>query len=461
MRTKPAGGSYWYLAGSPGPARSPLHGRVRADVAIVGGGFTGLWSAIRLLETDPALRVVLLEAERVGCGASGRNGGFCAASLTHGLHNALLHFEDEVEVLEAEGTRNLRELVAFVRNEGIDAELEETGTLDVATEPWQVDGLREHVELAARYGTSLSYLDRDEIQATVHSPRFLAAVRGGADRCVLVNPAKLAWGLATVAERRGVRIAEGSRVERLERRAGRVDVHVEGGGIVEADRVIVGTSAYSAWLGRLASTFVPVYDYVLMTEPLTAAQRDAIGWGGREGMSDAGNQFHYYRQTADNRILWGGYDAIYHPGNAVTPAHDARPRTWEILARQFVETFPQLDGIAFTHRWGGAIDTSTRFTVTFGDTLGGRVHYALGYTGLGVGSTRWAAGVLRDKILRPDSPLLRLRFVRSRPFPIPPEPVRTPAVEVMRRAVIASDADEGRRGPVLRAMDALGIGFDS
>ena len=457
----PAGGSFWYLKGDPGPARAPLEGPATADVAIIGGGFTGLWTAIRLLDADPALRVVVLEADRVAEGASGRNGGFCAASLTHGLHNGLLHFPDELERLEAEGLRNLRELVAFVRNEGIDAELEETGTFDVAAERWQVDGLREYVDLAAEHGIELTFLDREEIQAHVHSPRFQAGVRGGPERCVLVNPAKLAWGLATAAERRGARIAERSRVRRLARRAGRVEVQVEGGGIVEAEHVIVGTSAYSAWMRRLASTFVPVYDYALMTEPLTAAQRDAIGWGGREGMSDAGSQFHYFRQSADHRILWGGYDAIYHPGNAVKPSHDQRPATFDLLARQFVETFPQLDGIRFTHRWGGAIDTSTRFSVTFGETLGGRVHYALGYTGLGVGATRWAAGVLRDMVLDPGSDVLRMRFVRSRPFPIPLEPARTPAVELMRRSVIASDANEGRRGPFLQAMDALGIGFDS
>src|SRR3954452_14912267 len=135
----PGGGSFWFLSGDPGPARPPLRGRVRADVAVVGGGFTGLWSAIRLLETEPSLRVVLLEAERVGWGASGRNGGFCAASLTHGLHNALLHFEDEVDVLEWEGVRNLRNLFAFVRNERIDADMERTGTLAYAAKPWKVD----------------------------------------------------------------------------------------------------------------------------------------------------------------------------------------------------------------------------------------------------------------------------------------------------------------------------------
>jgi glycine/D-amino acid oxidase-like deaminating enzyme len=458
---EPAGGSFWYLDGDPGPARPPLEGRSTADVAIIGGGFTGLWTAIGLLEADPGLRVIVLEGDRVAEGASGRNGGFCAASLTHGLHNGLLHFPDELERLEAEGVRNLRELVAFVRNEGIDAELEETGTFDVAAEPWQVDGLHEYVDLAAEHGIELTFLDRDAIQAQVHSPRFQAGVRGGPERCVMVNPAKLAWGLATAAERRGARIAENSRVRRLARRAGRVEVQVDGGAIVDAEHVIVGTSAYSAWLRRLASTFVPVYDYALMTEPLTAAQRDAVGWGGREGISDAGSQFHYFRQSADHRILWGGYDAIYHPGNAVKPSHDQRPATFDLLARQFIETFPQLDGIRFTHRWGGAIDTSTRFSVTFGETLGGRVHYALGYTGLGVGATRWAAGVLRDMVLDPGSDVLRMRFVRSRPFPIPLEPARTPAVELMRRSLIASDANEGRRGPFLQAMDALGIGFDS
>jgi glycine/D-amino acid oxidase-like deaminating enzyme len=198
-----------------------------------------------------------------------------------------------------------------------------------------------------------------------------------------------------------------------------------------------------------------------MTEPLSAEQHAAIGWAGRYGMSDSGNQFHYFRLSADNRILWGGYDAIYHPGNRVQSAHDLRPETFAVLERNFAATFPQLDGIRFTHRWGGAIDTTTRFCATFGDVLGGRVHYALGYTGLGVGASRWAAGVLRDKVLRPSSDLLRLRFVRSAPLPIPPEPLRTPIVNLMRDAVMGADASGGSRGLFLRSMDALGIGFDS
>jgi glycine/D-amino acid oxidase-like deaminating enzyme len=431
------------------------------DVAIVGGGFTGLWAAIALLDADPSLSVAVLEAERVGWGASGRNGGFCEASITHGLSNGLLHFPEEIEILEAEGRRNLAELVAFVHDEGIDAELEETGSLGVATQPHEVAELADYVELGERHGSGFTFLDRDAIQAEVHSPRWLAGFRAGSEHCVMVNPAKLAWGLATAAERRGAVVYERSRVTGIRPRAGGVTLDIAGGGRVDAAHALIATSAYSGWMGRLVPVFVPIYDYVLMTEPLTSQQKDSIGWRGREGMSDAGNQFHYFRQSADDRILWGGYDAVYHRGSAVGPQHDQWPETFGKLAHNFEVAFPQLAGIGFTHRWGGAIDTTTRFTVTFGEALGGRVHYALGYTGLGVGASRWGAGILRDFVLRPDSPLLDLRFVRSSPLPIPPEPFRTPAVEMMRRAVIGADDQAGRRGWFLRAMDALGIGFDS
>jgi glycine/D-amino acid oxidase-like deaminating enzyme len=144
--------------------------------------------------------------------------------------------------------------------------------------------------------------------------------------------------------------------------------------------------------------FVPVYDYALVSEPLTPTQRASIGWERRQGLSDANNQFHYFRLTADDRILWGGYDAIHHFGSRVAPELDQRPQTFEKLEAQFFRAFPQLDGLAFPFRWGGAIDTTSRFTVTFGQTMGGRVTYALGYTGLGVGASRWAAGVVRKAL---------------------------------------------------------------
>jgi glycine/D-amino acid oxidase-like deaminating enzyme len=453
--------SYWLAASPAGPLRRPLQGATTADVAIVGAGFTGLWTAIALTDTDPRLRVVVLEQETVGFGASGRNGGFCQASLTHGLSNGLRHFPDEIELLEREGIANLRELVAFTQAHGIDCDLEETGGLAVADQAYQVDEFRAAVEESAAHGEELVFLDGDEIQAEVHSPLWLAGLYQPPGRDVILDPAKLVRGLARVAEERGVAVHEGTRVKAVERRAGGVRLTTEAGATLEADHIVVATSAYSGWLRRLESHFVPVYDYVLVTEPLSAEQLDSIGWKRRQGMSDANNQFHYFRLTADNRILWGGYDAIYYRNNGVGPQFDRRPETFELLEAHFRRAFPQLAEIGFPYRWGGAIDTTSRFTVTFGQGLGGRLTYALGYTGLGVGASRWAAGIVRDFILRPDSDLLRLRFVRSRPVPFPPEPLRSVAVNLVRHELDRADRNEGRRGLVLRTLDALGIGFDS
>jgi glycine/D-amino acid oxidase-like deaminating enzyme len=453
--------SYWLAASPAGPARPPLASDGRADVVVIGAGFTGLWTAIALTDSDPSLRVVVLEAESVGFGASGRNGGFCSASLTHGLANGIRHFSDELAVLEREGVANLRALVDFTRDNGIVCDLEETGVLDVADQPHQVEEFRAWVDEAAAWGEEFEFLDRERVQAEVHSPLWQAGLLGKPDRNVLLDPAKLVRGLARVCEERGATIHESTRVTAVERRAGGVLVSTASGATVTADHVVVATSAYSGWLGRLSNQFVPVYDYVLVSDPMTPEQRESIGWRRRQGMSDANNQFHYFRLTADDRILWGGYDAIYHFGNGVGPEFDRRPATFRMLESQFQAAFPQLADLRFPYRWGGAIDTTSRFTVTFGQALGGRLTYALGYTGLGVGASRWAGGVVRDFILLPDSDLLRLRFVQSRPIPFPPEPLRYATVQAVRHELARADRNEGRRGLLLRTLDALGIGFDS
>ena len=456
--------SFWLRdPAPPGTADPPLVAgdRLTVDVAIVGAGFTGLWTAIALTDTDPGLRVVVLEMESVGFGASGRNGGFCEASLTHGLANGLRHFPDELEHLEREGLDNLAALIAFTRDNEIDCDLEETGTLTLADQPYQADEFRAWVDEAALYGETLEFLDRDAAREEVHSPLWHAGLYRPPGRDVLVDPAKLCRGIARVARECGVQIRERTRVTALHRRAGGVDVVVDGGGTVRAGEVVVATSAYSGWLDRLSTVFVPVYDYALVSEPLTPSQRGSIGWRRRQGLSDANNQFHYFRLTADDRILWGGYDAIHHRGSRVAPELDRRPQTFDRLDAQFRRAFPQLDGLRFPYRWGGAIDTTSRFTVTFGTTMGGRVTYALGYTGLGVGASRWAGGVLRDLILRPDEDRLRLRLVTSPPIPFPPEPLRSVVVETVRRELDRADRSDGRRGLILRTLDAVGIGFDS
>jgi glycine/D-amino acid oxidase-like deaminating enzyme len=452
-------GSFWLdSADRPEPAPA-LAGTTRADLVVVGGGYTGLWTALLAKQADPSRDVLLLEAREVGWAASGRNGGFCAASLTHGLGNGLARFPDEVPTLERLGAENLDAIEKTIREHGIDCGFERTGELEVATEPHQVAWVRASVEQAGRFGHDAVFLDGDAVRAEVDSPSYLA---GGwhRDRVALVDPARLAWGLRSACRRAGVRIAENTAVNSIGRDGTGVRLRTASGS-VRAARAALATNAFPGPLRRMRPYIVPVYDYVLVTEPLSTAQRDAIGWRNRQGIADIANQFHYYRLTADNRILWGGYDAIYHWRNGLRDELDDRPETFETLAGQFFATFPQLDGLRFTHRWGGAIDTSTRFFAFQRPALGGRVAYSIGYTGLGVGAARFGAQVMLDLLDGQDSEALGLRAIRSRPRAFPPEPARWAGIQLTRRALARADRRAGRRGPWLRVLDRLGMGFDS
>ncbi|MDT4941695.1 MAG: hypothetical protein QOJ34_1784, partial [Pseudonocardiales bacterium] len=424
-----------------------------------GGGFTGLWTALLAKERDPGRDVLLLESHTVGWAASGRNGGFCAASLTHGLANGLARFPGELGELERLGAQNLDAIEQTVREAGIACDFERTGELAVATEPYQVDGLRADVELARRYGHDAEFLDRDAVRAEVASPTYLA---GGwfRDRTALVDPARLAWGLRASCLAAGVRIAENTAATGLARDGAGLRV-ATARGPVRTGRVALATNAFPGLLRRMRPYVVPVYDYALVTEPLSAAQLDSIGWRNRQGIGDLPNQFHYYRRTRDDRILWGGYDAIYHWRSGLRDELDQRPATFDVLAQNFFRTFPQLEGLRFTHRWGGAIDTSTRFFAFQRTALGGRVAYSIGYTGLGVGASRFGARLMLDLLDGGDAPELRLRAVRARPLPFPPEPLRWTGIQLTRRALARADRNEGRRGPWLRLLDRLGMGFDS
>jgi glycine/D-amino acid oxidase-like deaminating enzyme len=233
------------------------------------------------------------------------------------------------------------------------------------------------------------------------------------------------------------------------------------GGVVRADRAVLATSAFPPLFRAMRRYVLPVYDYVLVTEPLGADQLASLRWRHRQGIGDSGNRFHYYRLTHDNRILWGGYDAIYYRGNGFGPQLEQRPDSFNLLARHFADTFPQLADVRFTHRWGGAIDTCSRFSVMFGRAREGRVVYAVGFTGLGVGASRFAGGVALDLLHGESNERTALRMVRRRPIPCPPEPLRSAVVNRTRRALARADERGGRRGWWLRTLDRLGLGFDS
>ncbi|MCQ4084568.1 FAD-binding oxidoreductase [Streptomyces sp. RB6PN25] len=436
-----------------------LVGDEHCDLLVVGGGYSGLWTALIAKERDRARDVVLIEGNEIAWAASGRNGGFCAASLTHGLGNGLARWPGELATLEELGARNLDAIQAAVERYAIDCDFERTGEIDVATEPYQLDDLQEMAREAERLRGASELLDRDAMRAEVDSPAFLGGL-WDRDGVAMLHPAKLAWGLKRACRELGVRIHEHTRATALAVHGGGMAVRTPYGRVF-ARHVALGTNVFPSLVRRVRPYVVPVYDYALMTEPLTEAQMASIGWKNRQGLGDSANQFHYFRLSADNRILWGGYDAIYPFGGRVAAEHDQRPETFRKLAAQFFDYFPQLEGVRFTHAWGGAIDTCSRFSAFFGTAHGGRVAYAAGFTGLGVGATRFGAEVMLDLLAGERTERTALEMVRTKPLPFPPEPFAWAGIELTRRSLARADRNGGRRNLWLRTMDRVGLGFDS
>jgi glycine/D-amino acid oxidase-like deaminating enzyme len=280
----------------------------------------------------------------------------------------------------------------------------------------------------------------------------------------MVDPGRLAWGLRRACLDAGVRIFEHTPVTALTSEPARAGMILSTPyGSVRAGRVALAAGVPGrSLLRRISAYVVPVWDYVLVTEPLSAAQLDSLGWRDGRGASDLGNQFHYFRLTRDDRVLWGGYDAVYYNGGRVREEHAVRPETFTRLAEQFFAAFPQLEGVAFSHAWGGVIDTCSRFCAFYGTAHAGRVAYATGYTGLGVGASRFAAQVLLDKLNHIwDSERTGLTLVNSRPVPFPPEPLRSGVIQATRASIARADRNQGRRDAWLRLLNRLGLGFDS
>lgn len=432
-----------------------LDGPRDVDLAIVGGGYTGLWTAIRAKERNPNLRVLVLEGRTVGWAASGRNGGFVEASLTHGESNGERRWPEELEQLERLGHANLDAIEEAVGRYSIKADFERTGTLTVAIEPHQVEWLAE----SGPDSDDSLLLDTAEVRAELNSPTYHAG-RWDKRSTAMVHPGRFAAELARVASELGVEILEHSPVRSIEGDGDAMILHLERGQ-VRAAKVALATNVFPSLLKRNKLMTVPVYDYVLMTEPLSSAQLASIGWSNRQGIADLANQFHYYRLSADNRILFGGYDAIYYYGGRIREQYEDRPESFAKLASHFFTTFPQLDGLKFSHRWAGAIDTSTRFCAFFGVARGGRVAYAAGFTGLGVAATRFAADVMLDKLDGLTTEYTELRMVRERPLPFPPEPAASIGINLTRRSLNRADHNKGRRDILLKTLDAAGLGFDS
>jgi glycine/D-amino acid oxidase-like deaminating enzyme len=433
----PSDRSYWLRqAGHDDPAPA-LEGRTRADVAIVGGGYTGLWTAYFLKEADPALDVVVLEQEIVGYGGSGRNGGFAMTVLDYSLHHLVKnHGVERARAAHEAVARSVVEIGEFAAKHRFDIEYEPNGFLGVASSPGQVSRIRRDMEAAEQLGLDdWTFLDRREVRAEVDSPLFEC---GALERaCALLQPAKLVRGMKAAVIDAGVRIHERTPVTAI-KPGGRTELRTPGGEVI-ADEVVLATNPWTFRFGPIGLRELPLYTYIVLTEPLTEVQLDRIGWGNRQGLENKQNYLNYFRITKEDRLMWGG-EARYFYGPSIGLAHDRDADAFATIEAEMRRTFPQLDDVRVEYRWGGPISVTVTFVPSFGSVPGTGIHYGYGYSGHGVAPSHTGGQILRDLVLRRDTEHTNLLIVQ-RAKKYPPEPVAFVGERISRRALKKQDRD--------------------
>jgi glycine/D-amino acid oxidase-like deaminating enzyme len=423
---------YWFESAGlrDAPLRPPLEGDQRADVAILGGGFTGLATAYHLARRFPERRIVILEGARCGYGASGRNGGF--ADVTYAGFPAYLaaHGPERARVVYDAITLGMASIERFVTEHGVDCDFEHNGSLRMANEE-QIEDLADLVAAARGMGLEMRVVQGKELRELVHTERFTAGIV--MPDTAILNPAKLARGMLRVVESLGVEVFEATRVLRVEP-GNPLQIRTEFGTLA-APQAVLALNGYAPQIGMLESRLLPLCNYVVATEPLSKDQWQAIGWSGRQGLSDARVLFMYLRPTADGRIVAGGEMAPHFYGGR--PSSGNYAPAIEKLERSLVETFPQLEGIRFTHAWGGTMAFTRDFTPRIG-TLDddGRLFFGLGYCGEGVVMSQLFGRLLASWVAGEQGELEGLPFLGEPPW-VGPEPLRSISVRLAERALRA------------------------
>lgn len=451
---------WWSTLGGNLAPRPRLRGAIEADVCIVGAGFTGLWTALAILEAEPSTRVVVLEAEVAGFGASGRNGGWASALFPIEDHALVAAYGREAATslrrqLEAEIDR----IIAFAKAEGIDAEVAKGGTVTVARNAAQAARLQAGVEEAAALGIDgdLRWLDADEASARLQAEGVL----GGTftPHCAAINPAKLSRGLADAVERRGGLIFERSRVTDIEAAsAGEPALVRARRGQVRSPVVVRATEAWTPTLDGHRRDVVPIYSLVVATEPLDPRDLEPIGLSGRETFADGRNLIVYGQRTADHRLVFGGRGAPYHFGSRVSPGYDLVPSVFDALEEALRDLLPQLPRrLGFTHRWGGPLGVPRDWMPSVGFDPATGMAWSGGYVGDGVVLSSLAARSCADLILGRETERTALPFVGHRHPRWEVEPLRYLGVNATRIAAERIDRAEakGRRAPASSAVMRL------
>jgi len=403
---------------TPGPR---LEGEHSVDVAIIGGGYTGLTTAYELKRAEPALSVAVLEAREIGYGSSGRNGSFGMTVVGLGFGTtALIKGRDFLSRAHRYMMRAVDTLDELIQREGLDCDRIRPGFLRVATTRRYLKRLQRDVALMNGLGfDDIYWLDEREVRARVESPRHLGAL--WEPRLVLIHPLKLVRAERDLALRAGAQVYENSPVLRIARGAKfRLETPH---GAVSADRIAFATNAYSHLFPELQRKQVPAFTHMLSTEPLTPEQLARVGWAGREGLEDARNLIHHYRLTADNRITMGGGPVGFTWANSLYG--DESPAAWAEVVSHFRATFPMLDDVRFSHRWGGPFSVTLDLNPSIGWLADRRAVYSLGCIGHGVSMSHLNAQALRDMLLERKTDLVDGPFVARRVVPWPPEPIRS------------------------------------
>ncbi|MFT4263539.1 MAG: FAD-dependent oxidoreductase [Nocardioides sp.] len=433
-----AGLSLWHAtAGDPLTPRPALAGDLTADVCVVGAGYTGLWTAYYLASARPDLRIVVVEKEIAGFGASGRNGGWLSALFPRDLGSPAL--DDAMRA-------SIDEVISVAGAEGIDADIAKGGTVVLARSAAQWERAKAD---AAHSGAEL--LDEPAARALLNATGTLGGT--WTPDCAAIHPAKLVRGLARAAEARGVTIHESSPVTSIADH-----VVTTPGGSVAADVVVRATEGYTATLPGFERDVIPVYSLVIATAPLPASVWAEIGLGRRETFSDYRNLIVYGQRTADDRLVFGGRGAPYHFGSRIAPENDRDPRVFASLYATLVEMFPVLRGTRVTHAWGGALGIPRDWCASVGLDRASGLAWAGGYVGDGVTTTNLAGRTLRDLILGTPSALTVLPWVDHRSPRWEPEPLRWLGVNAGLRAMTLADTEEritGRPSVLARLMAPL------
>ncbi len=428
--------SFW-LESSPYGENGPLIGEAKADVTIVGGGFTGLSSAYYVKEAHPELEVVLLEAEVVGYGASGRNGGFSMPLMGWDITYLVYLFKEKGIKAHHYMLGCVRRLKELVEKEKIDCDLEYNGLMVLAMNDFQMRQLESNARYFEKAGChDVELLTGDDFKARLNSAWHVGALYEP-DTAIL-NPAKLAREMKRVIESRGVKVYERSPVHKITP-GKKVIIETEKGKVV-SDRAVLGLNAFGQRLRIRPYTYVPMYTYIVLTEPLSDSLYKEVGWTGREGIEDKRQLVHYMRPTADNRILLGGRDAPYYFGNK-TEGKQSHKKIFEGLESDLKGMFPCLKDAKITHRWGGPVAITLAFVPMFGHYKGHEnITYGMGYCGHGVALSTSAGLITRELLFNPGSSELdELLFVHNTPGLIPPEPFRYPLVTGIKEAMALFD----------------------